>query len=377
MKVVGLVSGGKDSCYNLMEVARYGHEVTVLANLHPPVTKSDELDSFMFQTVGHSAVETLASCMELPLVRRPITGGSVSQGMMYKRAEEDEVEDLYHLLLDVKTQFPEVNAVATGAIFSNYQRHRVENICKRLNLTSLAYLWRRDQKLLLSEMVNSNVEAILIKTAAMGLKPRQHLGKTIKQLEPLFNKLHNEFEFNVCGEGGEYETFTLDCPLFRRRISVGSTPLVMHDDCAFSAVGYLRLLDAEAVPKEHTEDTFSVARLDPTVTSLLTAALSLPLSIPSRLVGVASTDATVAEDLCTKVASVSDISLGLEWPSGRSGAASVPPAHAHGTLVSVSAVVAPCLAAEGANANGSGKPGMETALTLKSEVHAFFLCLLM
>ena len=27
-----------------------------------------------------------------------------------------------------------------------------------------------------------------------------------------------KYGLNVCGEGGEYETFTLDCPLFNKRI---------------------------------------------------------------------------------------------------------------------------------------------------------------
>ena len=29
-----------------------------------------------------------------------------------------------------------------------------------------------------------------------------------------------EVGMNSCGEGGEYETFTLDCPLFKKRIIV-------------------------------------------------------------------------------------------------------------------------------------------------------------
>ena len=28
----------------------------------------------------------------------------------------------------------------------------------------------------------------------------------------------NKFGLNVCGEGGEYETFTLDCSLFKKKI---------------------------------------------------------------------------------------------------------------------------------------------------------------
>ena len=29
---------------------------------------------------------------------------------------------------------------------------------------------------------------------------------------------NKKFGLNICGEGGEYETFTLDCPLFKKRI---------------------------------------------------------------------------------------------------------------------------------------------------------------
>jgi diphthine-ammonia ligase len=50
--------------------------------------------------------------------------------MQYNQVQEgDEVEDLYKLLLKVKQAHPEVTAVACGAIFSNYQRLRVENVC--------------------------------------------------------------------------------------------------------------------------------------------------------------------------------------------------------------------------------------------------------
>ena len=28
----------------------------------------------------------------------------------------------------------------------------------------------------------------------------------------------DKYGVNVCGEGGEYETFTLDCPLFHKRL---------------------------------------------------------------------------------------------------------------------------------------------------------------
>ncbi|KAF2612627.1 hypothetical protein F2Q70_00009939 [Brassica cretica] len=47
MKVVALVSGGKDSCYVMMKCIQYGHEIVALANLLPVDDSVDELDSYM------------------------------------------------------------------------------------------------------------------------------------------------------------------------------------------------------------------------------------------------------------------------------------------------------------------------------------------
>ncbi len=53
MKFVGLISGGKDSIFNLIQCVSYGHELICVANLHPPAdSETKEMDSFMFQTVG-------------------------------------------------------------------------------------------------------------------------------------------------------------------------------------------------------------------------------------------------------------------------------------------------------------------------------------
>lgn len=70
--------------------------------------------------------------------------------------------------------------------------------CKRHGLTSLAYLWQREQKELLREMIDYGMEAILIKVACYGLN-KKHLGKTISELNPYFLKLSQDCDMNVCG----------------------------------------------------------------------------------------------------------------------------------------------------------------------------------
>jgi len=123
----------------------------------------------MYQTVGHDAIHLQAECLSIPLYRDYITGESIDQALNYTVTKNDETEDLLRLLKTVKAAQPEIEAVSVGAILSNYQRARVENVCGRLGLTCLAYLWQRDQKELLGEMINAGLTAVVIKVAAIGI----------------------------------------------------------------------------------------------------------------------------------------------------------------------------------------------------------------
>jgi len=56
----------------------------------------------------------------------------------------------------------------------------------------------------------------------MGLTPKKHLGKTLQDVRDTLHRLNAEFGAHICGEGGEFETFTTDCPLYKSRIDVST-----------------------------------------------------------------------------------------------------------------------------------------------------------
>ena len=249
MKVVALISGGKDSTFNMMKCIEHGHEIVCLANLYPP-QGTGELDSYMYQSVGGEAIEEFATCMQLPLLRRQIKGSPKNLNYEYEASDkEDEVEDLFELLKQVKSEYPGIEAVSSGAIWSSYQKNRVENVCDRLGLVSLAYLWQRDQVDLLAEMIASELHAVLIKVAVGGLDAR-HLGQSIAQMQPTLLSLQQSMGINVCGEGGEYESLVLDSPLFKKeRIELRQIEKVVHRDDPFAPVVYLSIKSLCRVPK--------------------------------------------------------------------------------------------------------------------------------
>ncbi|EGW33219.1 uncharacterized protein SPAPADRAFT_60556, partial [Spathaspora passalidarum NRRL Y-27907] len=123
----------------------------------------------MFQTVGHDIIEYYSQCLDVPLYRQAITGNSANQNLEYSPTDNDEIEDLFLLLSNIKQQHPEIEGVSCGAILSHYQRTRVENVCERLGLTSLTYLWQRGQDELMREMCVAQMDARIIKVAAIGL----------------------------------------------------------------------------------------------------------------------------------------------------------------------------------------------------------------
>lgn len=207
----------------------------------------------MYQTVGHDAIDFVAQCMDLPLIRRPISGSAINQTNRYRhRIVDDEVEDLYALLCDVLERFPDIEAVSVGAILSNYQRVRVEHVCGRLGLKCVAYLWQRDQKELLQEMFECGMDVMLIKIAGMGLTTRKHLGTSLQSIYGDLCRLSDQFGVHVAGEGGEYESLTLDCPLYKKRLVVSDTSVIVHSDDAFAQVAYLALNSIELEEKKGT-----------------------------------------------------------------------------------------------------------------------------
>ena len=232
----------------------YGHRVVALGNLLPRDVRVEELDSHCFQTVGHNAVEAYGELTGLPLFRRRLRGDSRHTDMTYEvgaaEVAGDEVEDLRALLAAVVAKMPGVRAVTAGAILSDYQRLRVEAVCADLGLVSLAYLWQQPQTRVLDLICDSHVDAVLVKVAAMGLEPKKHLGATLAAARPLLRRIEREFGSHCAGEGGEFETLVLDCPLFRRaRLSIEGPPsptVVVTSPDPYAPSGHLAVARAAA-----------------------------------------------------------------------------------------------------------------------------------
>lgn len=71
---------------------------------------------------------------------------------------------------------------------------------------------------------------MLMQVAGAGLDPHKHLGKHVADLLPTLQRLHEKYGLDMCGEGGEYESFVLDGPIFHKRIVLGDTECVLDEE---------------------------------------------------------------------------------------------------------------------------------------------------
>ncbi|KAF2015899.1 adenine nucleotide alpha hydrolases-like protein [Aaosphaeria arxii CBS 175.79] len=257
LNVIALISGGKDSLFSILHCLANGHNVVALANLHPPKHQSpngtlsedeegDDLNSYMYQTVGHTVIPLYSQALNLPLYRQEILGTAVNTSRDYSAhsltasqsssptsTSSDETESLIPLLRKVMAAHPSANAISTGAILSTYQRTRVESVALRLGLVPLSYLWQYpllppySQCGLLRDMVTVGQDSRIIKVASGGLDASfvwedVAAERTIKRMQRAMARFGENGDGAILGEGGEFETLAVDGPgvLWKGRIEI-------------------------------------------------------------------------------------------------------------------------------------------------------------
>ncbi|MDI6885955.1 MAG: diphthine--ammonia ligase [archaeon] len=239
IKLGCLFSSGKDSAYALWLMQKAGYPVECLISI-----KSRNPESYMFHTPAVELVEPQAEAIGLPLVTKETEG-----------EKEKELEDLRAAFKEAKVRYG-IEGVITGALWSAYQKERIERIAMEENLTVFSPLWHINQETEL-RLIVSNFEVIFTGIGAYGLD-RSWLGRKItledvdrlvelsknKPLQgfrgqrggaPLIVKhadqsLRTVRGLNIAGEGGEFESLVLDGPPFKKRLVIVDSEILEENE---------------------------------------------------------------------------------------------------------------------------------------------------
>ncbi|MCX5692776.1 MAG: diphthine--ammonia ligase [Candidatus Omnitrophica bacterium] len=194
MKVIGLWSGGKDSCFACYKAMASGYEVLALFN---------------FTQAGGEESLSHGLPSEAILKQAELTKVPILQKAMPKEVYRDEFKKL---ITEWKNKAG-IRGIIFGDIYLQEHKDWIDRVCRELEVEAILPLWGRDTKELILEIVNSGFKAVVVSTRA-DLLGREWLGRKvdkrfIKELSP---------EIDPCGEKGEFHTFVYDSPIFRKPV---------------------------------------------------------------------------------------------------------------------------------------------------------------
>lgn len=203
MRLGVLFSGGKDSCYACYLAKQSGHELKCLISI-----LSENPESYMFHTPSINQTKKSAEAMNLPLIIQKTKG-----------EKETELQDLEKAIALAKKDFG-IQGIVTGAIASVYQSSRIQKICNKLNLKCINPLWGKNEEEYLKELIKNKFKVIITGIFAYPLN-KIWLGREINEdfVKDVI-ELNKKYKIHVAGEGGEFESFVLNCPLFKKPLNI-------------------------------------------------------------------------------------------------------------------------------------------------------------
>lgn len=224
MRLAALYSGGKDSTFAMYVAQQMGHEIPCLVTIRP-----ENKASWIFHTPNVSIVPYMAEAMGVELLTIASDG-----------TEEGDLASMKEILSGL-----DIDGIVVGALWSDYQWDRMNMICDELGLIVFAPLWRKNQDMMYDEMVSSGIDAVVAGVFAEGLDGKW-LGRPLNQdTKKELVKLRDRYGISIMGEGGEYESLTVDSPMHKKRLEIVSAENAMERNAGTMHVTGVALREKE------------------------------------------------------------------------------------------------------------------------------------
>ena len=210
MKLAALFSGGKDSTYSIYKAKQMGHDVKCLVTIFP---KSSNSHLLHFSSIELTKLQS--QTLKIPHVISTLDSDELTEEM-----------DILKILLERTKRDFQIEGLVHGGISSEFQKKCFEEICEKIDLEIITPLWKINAKEYMNDLIDSKFKFILTSVSSGGLD-ETWLGKIISADDILeLDKLSIKYGFNLNFEGGEAETFVIDCPLYSHPIKITKSKVV-------------------------------------------------------------------------------------------------------------------------------------------------------
>lgn len=209
MNFVTSWSGGKDSCYAMMQAMEQGFVPKVLLNMmneNGKVSRSHGLPL--------SLLQQQATNMQVPLEGIPATWN-------------DYEAKFITVLKTLKTRY-DLEAAVFGDIDLQAHKDWEDKVCEAASLKSILPLWKQDRIVLVNQMLEKGIVTMIVSCNTM---MGEHYLGTILTKE-VAQELHAK-GIDPCGENGEFHTLVINCPLFSQAIDLPEFTKITYENYCF------------------------------------------------------------------------------------------------------------------------------------------------
>ena len=200
-------SGGKDSCLACYKAMKQGYQVEYLLNFI-----SREYKRGCFHGIAAELLKLQASLIGMPLVQK-----EVSPDM--KEYEEEFKQAVSEL------QAKGIKAMVFGDVYLEEHRSWVERVSKDLGIQPIEPLWGIPPDKVVEDFINLGFKAIVVSAQAKVLG-KEFIGRLVDR--SLLQELKKR-QICPCGENGEFHTFVIDGPIFKKKIEITKSQTVLKE----------------------------------------------------------------------------------------------------------------------------------------------------
>jgi len=207
MNLISSWSGGKDSCLACYKAIQGGYRVTHLLNFI-----SKQYKRCCFHGIEALLLNLQAELIGIPLIQREVSADMEKYETEFKEA-----------VSEIKTKGAQ--GMVFGDVYLEEHRDWVKRVCKDLEILPIEPLWNHPPFRVVEEFIDLGFKAIVVSCKA-DIFDKDFIGRAIDI--DLLRELQMR-NICPCGENGEFHTFVIDGPMFKRRIEILESEPVLKE----------------------------------------------------------------------------------------------------------------------------------------------------